>query len=287
MLRAERMRDAGSYAESADLFARAYRARPEAERADLTGEITVKSALADYRLARAEEPENLTLLEAQADLMREFIDARARSLGKGEASLVVAQMEEELEELLEVIEQRSRESEEAALVENGEKQPEPEPEPEPRIDEGPLPAAAALRPSTSSTDDRPPARGTAADFAILGTGLAFVAGGMPFLIGGAVNFAQLEDKADARLAELDADPDYTEEEREAYREGELQEWRSQWRSRATGMVVGGALATAAGVGLVTWAAIRLRRKRPGRQDERLALRGISVRLGRASVVLAF
>jgi hypothetical protein len=119
MARADRERAAGSHALSAALYAQAYRARPEAERADPVGETTLRNAMADYDLASATDPE-LELLEAQAELLDEFLVARrrARASAQIEHALEVPEVPQDLALALERLNVRIAEL------------PEPEPEPE-------------------------------------------------------------------------------------------------------------------------------------------------------------
>lgn len=79
---AEAKRAAGAHAEAAALYGQAYRARPEAERADAAGEAAVRNAMDDYEAATAKAPgeaPELELVEAQAELLAEFLDARTKA----------------------------------------------------------------------------------------------------------------------------------------------------------------------------------------------------------------
>lgn len=97
---AEAQREAGAHARAATLYTRAYRARPEADRADDLGLFIVKNAIADYRLALARTPstpeeteEHGVLLEQEAALLDDVI--RARRLGDLPPFIVEAELEAE------------------------------------------------------------------------------------------------------------------------------------------------------------------------------------------------
>jgi hypothetical protein len=88
------------------------------------------------------------------------------------------------------------------------------------------------------------------------------------LASGAWNLGNVARRGDELLALVDANGGGTPEMREAFR-GDVDEWREQWRGIGTGMVVGGAVLAAAGVGLTTWGVVRLRRGKRGVQQARV------------------
>lgn len=256
LIQAEDKRTAGAYAESAALYGQAYRARPEAERADQIGEITIRNAMADYDLAWASKPD-LALLEAQARLLEGFIAARkqAQANARAEGAGKVPDVPQDLVDELTNLDRRIAELREAERRPAEEQQePEVEQEPEPRVTPEPKP-----EPTTSPK----------LDAAILGVGLASLVGGIGLIAGGAWNFSKTEEHVDTQLAALDAEPLYTEEQRQTYRE-DLDQWRGQWRGVATGLVVGGAVLAAAGAGLASWGIVRMRKHRATRTRATLA-----------------
>lgn len=242
MVEAAAKRDAGAHAESAALFGRAYRARPLAERADDVGENTIRAAMTDYDLASSAQPE---LVEAQAELLREFIDDRRALLAAPNRGRKLPEAPQDLVEELARLEAlvAERRADQQAAAEAAAFQPEPEPEPEP-----------APAPAPTATVDRRPA------LALIGVGVASFAGGVALIGGGAWNRVQITERANARVAALDAEPRYTPEQRQAYGDT-LDQWRGKWRTISTVVIAGGSVLAAAGIGLTAYGVLRLRRAR--------------------------
>lgn len=96
--RADAEHDEGAYAEAAALFAKAYRARPQEQRADELGAFILRKAVAEYRLALASAPEgiaqlaeHLALLGQLTALLDDFV--RARPVGDLPAFVIEAEAE--------------------------------------------------------------------------------------------------------------------------------------------------------------------------------------------------
>lgn len=259
MVHAERKRAAGAYAESADLYGQAYRARPEAERADAIGEIMVRSAMADYDLASPSESD-LVLLEAEAGLLEDFLAARreAQAVARAKKARKVPEVPQDLVDELERLKAHIAELREAERKVAEEPEPEPAPalEPEPELE--PLPPSEPGRAPIPKSDA-----------AILGVGLASFVGGAALIGVGSSSFVQSGKTADAALDALDAEPEYTNAQRQTYRDG-LEDWQQEWRNFSTAFLVSGAVLAAAGMGLTSWGIVRMRKHR-SRAGSRAAL----------------
>lgn len=247
MVEAGAKRDAGAHAEAAALLGQAYRARLEQERADEVGENTVRAAMLDYELATSSEAE-LAVLEAQAELLREFLDARrhGQEAARAKRARKVPEVPDDLVAQLErldarIAELRAQQQAEAAAREEVE----------------PAPVSEADPPSTeqSSRD-----RGRTRDGLLLGFGLASLVGGAGLIGGGAWNFVRITERGNARVAALDAEPRYTVEQRLTYSQA-LDDWRAQWRGISTALVASGVFLAAAGLGLTAWGIVRMRKRR--------------------------
>jgi hypothetical protein len=253
--RADDRRAAGAYAESAALYGQAYRARPKEQRADQIGEITVRSAMTDYELALAVKPD-LALLEAEAQLLDEFLVARRKAQATAQAKHAkkIPEVPQDLVDELDRLKTRiaeQREGERKAVTEaatsEAELKPWPERKPEPSapIPVEPVPAPVASRKG---------------DAAIHGVGLGAVVGGTALIAGGAGTLVRTKESGDARLRALDADPRYTDAQRHAYRSA-LGDWQQHWRNTSTALVVTGAVLAATGIGLTSWGLVRVRKHR--------------------------
>lgn len=248
MREAEAKQGVGAYAESAALFAEAYRSRPPKKRADDVGEITVESALADYRLASEQAPADIELLEARAALLEEFLTAREQADPKA----VPQAMRDELEQVrtqIAELREAERRAREAAL--------EPEPTPQAAV-----PVDAPTSKTTNPTNPK-------VNATLLTLGLASVVGGTVVLAVGARNSSQIDARVDEQLAALAAVPEYTEQQRQEFRDA-VAAWEQDNRATARGMIVGGAVLAAAGVGLSAWGIHRMvkRRKQVGPRSAR-------------------
>lgn len=257
MLQAEDQRAAGAYAESAALYGQAFRARPQAQRADQIGEITLRNAMTDYDQAVAAKPE-VVLLTAQARLLDEFLAARreAQAAARAKKAKTVPEVPQDLVDELVRVEARIAELREEAERRAAEEAASQEVEP--------APASSA----TSQADEPPASRKV--ESAILGVGLASFVGGIGLIAGGAWNLGQTRKHVDAQLAALAAEPLYTDEQRQTYRAG-LTDWQQQWRGVSTGLIVGGAVLAAAGIGLTSWGVVRMRKHRAGSNGTRASL----------------
>jgi hypothetical protein len=88
--------------------------------------------------------------------------------------------------------------------------------------------------------------------AILGSGVAGLAGGVALLGGGVWTFAAADRRRDDQRSALDAN----EYPNEADHRAALDEWYQRGRRIATGLVVSGAVLTGVGLGLTAWWAVR-------------------------------
>ena len=244
--KAEEHRAAGRYAESAQAFAAAYESLGDQAQSGLRGEITIGNALDDYRRAQEQSPESLGLLFQESALLERYgkrLGGLPEELGKElervktrVADLHRAEEDRKAEERL-----AERRTAEKRLEEEQRAKPEPKTEPEP-------------------VEGAPRSR-RVATFAILGAGLVSVTGGTAMLASGAWNIANVRRRGDEKLAAIEAAPGGSEQERNALR-GDVEEWQGQWRRIGTGLAVGGAVLAAAGIGLSTWAVVRMRKDQP-------------------------
>jgi hypothetical protein len=253
--RADDRRAAGAYAESAALYGQAYRARPERQRADQIGEITIRSAMTDYELAWAARPD-LALLEAEAQLLEDFLEARRKAQATAQAKHAkkLPEVPQDLVDELDRLKTRiaeQRDGERKAVTEAA----TPEPELKPWAERKPEPSA----PIPVEPVPTPIAR-RKGDAAIHGVGLGAVVGGTALIAGGAGTLARTKEIGDARLRALDADPCYTDAQRHAYRSA-LGDWQQHWRNTSTALVVTGAVLAATGIGLTSWGIVRVRKHR--------------------------
>lgn len=135
MASAEERRAAKAYAEAAERFGQAFRARPEAARGDAEAEAAVRNALVDYEIASEQVGgDELAVRQAEAELLAEFLDARrkARAAAQIAHAVPVPEVPQDLVEALAALGARIDvliEEAEAARV-AAEQTPPPEPEPE-------------------------------------------------------------------------------------------------------------------------------------------------------------
>ena len=196
-------------------------------------------------LAREQPHLHVELLEARAALLEEFLTAREQADPKA----VPQAMRDELEQVRTQIGER-REAERRAR----EDVLEPEPTPQ---------AAIPVEAPTSKTTN-PKVNAT-----LLTLGLASVVGGTVVLAVGARNSSQIDARVDEQLAALAAVPEYTEGQRQEFRDA-IAAWEQDNRATARGMIVGGAVLAAAGVGLSAWGLVRIGHDRKHDQPSRTA-----------------
>jgi hypothetical protein len=277
--RAEAAREAEAHAEAAALWARAYRARPEPRRADPTGEITVRAAMADFELALEEAPDDPTLLRAQAELVREFVGVRTPEASPQDIIDALA----ELDARLVALEPRPPRSKPSRRDTTGSGTDVPEvPEPSLVITPTSRPTLELDSPrgvpSASNRARKPQRRSSRrVDRALVGLGVTSLATGAAGLAGGgwmlvathrrAVGYAQganatidVADGTDRTYAQWQHD----QQQIDAYRVA-LDEFKRDSNRNAALLLVGGSLLAATGIGLTTWGVLRLRAngRRPG------------------------
>lgn len=229
MAQAEQQRDSGDHAAAARSYAAAYRGSSQADQSGLLGELAIDNALSAYAKAREQDPEELAFLEEPEALLADFITVRAQAHGAGAAEVVPERLEHDLERLRADIEQLRADIERRS------------------------------RPSVVESPVEVPTQRRHAGEAILSGGVVALVGGAVLVGSGAWTVVTVNRRAEARLDELDRGT-YSEERRGEFR-AELSAWQDRWRRTSTGLVVAGSLLAAAGVGLTTWGAVRLRRDR--------------------------
>jgi len=246
---AEEHRVGGRYVESAQAFAAAYESLSERDQRGIKGEITIGNALDDYRHAQEKQPESLGLLFQEAALLERYgkrMGGLSEELGKELARVQArvvdlhrAEEERKAEERLAEEDRKAKERREAERRDAEEQELNGEPKP---------------------IDVAPQSR-RLASYAILGAGLVSVAGGTALVASGAWNLGNVERRRDVLLAALEANGGGTPQMREGLRD-EIEGWRNHWRGIGTGLAVSGGVLLAAGIGLTTWAAVRMRNDRP-------------------------
>jgi hypothetical protein len=207
----------------------------------------------EQSIARESDPvRRRKLLQGQRLLLDQFLlDVQAR---EGAADEIGEDVVAELETI-------GRAIDEALVAE--ERGPEVAPGPPSVIVEEQRPASPGSEEhqhearQAGTGEDRPRGRGKAAGV-ILGVGVVSVVGGTAMLVDGAWNLVHVRRRSDERLAAIDASDGGTPEMRDALR-GEITAWQEKWRGIGTGLAVGGAVLTAAGIGLATWGVVRMRR----------------------------
>lgn len=257
MARADAEREAGSHATAAALYADAYRARPPKNRADLTGEITIRNAIADYQLAIETNPGDVDLLKNEAELLREFIADRG-------ASPVPADIMEILHELDVML----------AAHESPQIQARHE-TPPPPAPTRPSSIARTESPMFERTAPQPViARDYKVTVSLLVVGVTAFAGGVAGISGGAWMLTETRTRYDAYVAAAEAATvaaearNRTEEQRQRDQKmidqyyADLHQFERGSRARATSLTIVGAILTTTGIGLMAWGAVRARGGRP-------------------------
>ena len=259
MARAEAYRAEGVYAKSARALTEAYAALGERDQGGAKGEITVNNAVDDFKLAQEQDPENVALLEEEAALLERFgTHAKRKGVLPEGLAEELARVKAKIDEVgaaAKAKAEEQRKADEAAKA-------EAEAKLQRKADEAAKAEAQrkAANEEVVGIEDRPSRR--KADAAIVGVGAVSVAGGVALVASGAWNIGNVRRRGDELLAAIDANEGGTPEMREALR-GDIEAWRKEWRGIGTGLVVGGAVLAAAGVGLTTWGVVRMRRGKQG------------------------
>ena len=253
----------GAHVEAARAYAKAFDAFARRAKADGKEKQAVSLAVDEFTAAQAQEPGSLALLEEEAALLERFVARVGDETAMVEERTRVKGRIEALKREQAEAERREREAaakEEEAREAKGTGQAGTEPE-----------AGAVV--VGGEDEPRPPRKGGAA---ILSVGVASVVGGVALVASGAWNLGNVRRRGDEKLAAIDANDGGTPEMREALR-GDIDEWRKEWRGIGTGLVVGGAVLAAAGVGLTTWGVVRMRRGKRRVQQARVVRPMISGR----------
>jgi hypothetical protein len=223
---------AGAHAEAARAYTKAFDAFAQRAQSDAKEKQAVSLAVDEFRLAQDAEPRSSVLLEEEAALLARFV---ARTQDDGALLEERLRVKERMEALkAEETETKPREQEQ---TEDIERRPEPEPD----------------------------GRSRRQAVAIVASGVVGILGGAAMVGAGAWTFGAADERRDAQLAMYDAD-EYPDED--GLRE-DLDQWYRRGRGIGTGLVVSGAVLSAAGIGLTAWGIVKMRRagKRPSARVE--------------------
>ncbi|MEM9457689.1 MAG: hypothetical protein AAGF11_26150 [Myxococcota bacterium] len=256
-------RERESFAESARSFVAAVEVLPEDEQVRLMAEIAINSAVDDYRLAQQREPGNMALLEEELAFLERLDRAYAKAGAGGMPPALVDELSRVRTGLAELRKGRQEQDKEAATNAEAAKRAEAARKAEAAKAAEAAREADALRSAeAASKGDQDAKRRRVADRAILGSGVVSFVGGTALLANGAWNLGNIRRRGDELLAEVEISTARTADDRAAVREG-VEDWQARWRGIGTGLVVGGAIAMAAGVGLTAWGAVRMRKRQTG------------------------
>lgn len=219
---------AGAHADAALAYAKAFEAYARRSTVDAKEKQAVSLAVDELKLAQEADPQSLALLEQEAALLERFI-AHPKRRGA-----VPEGMAEELARVKKAIEERRRQAEAQAEVGQSEE-------------------------SERSEEPEPDRRARREAVAILSSGVVGIVGGAALVGAGMWTYAAGDQRRDAQLAALE-DNDYLGEDGIRDRLGA---WHQRGRAIATGLTVGGAVLAGAGIGLVAWGAVKLRRAGEG------------------------
>ena len=213
---------AGAHAKAARAYAQAFDAFAQRAKTDAREKQAVSLAVDEFKLAQDAEPRSLVLLEEEASMLARFVARTQDDQALLEERLRVKERIEALK-----AEGGALGPHEPNQIEEVEQRPEPEP------------------------DGR--SRRQAAG--ILASGVVGILGGATLVGAGAWTFGAANERRDALLAVFDAG-EYPDEN--GLRD-DLDQWHRRGRGIGTGLVVSGAVLSAAGIGLTAWGAARMRR----------------------------
>lgn len=279
-------RERESFSESARSFVAAVEVLPEDEQVGLMAEIAINNAVDDYRLAQVREPGNMALLEEEL----EFLERLDRAYAKAGAEAMPPALVDELERVRTGLAElrRGRQGQGKEAVMNAEAAKRAEAARKTEAAEAAREADALRSAEAARKGDQEAKRRRVVDRAILGSGVVSFVGGTALVASGAWNLGNIRQRGDELLAEVESSTARTADDRAAVRE-QIEDWQARWRGIGTGLVVGGAVAMAAGVGLTAWGAVRMRKRQTGSRRasvvspivarERVGLQ-VTVRFGR-------
>jgi hypothetical protein len=257
MKEADEYQAEGAHRDSAVAYAAAYDALAERPTSDAKETLAVNLAVDEFKLAQEEQPESLILLLQEVALLKRYAARRGGELP--------AELAKEQDRVISRIDglrwtQEVATDARAARAEASRREAHRRAAAE-RYAAEQGESEAAPRPSDDVSTVNRPCACPQLDAAILGIGLASVVGGTALLANGLWNRGNVNRRGDELLATIGASAGGTPEARDSFRR-EVEAWQEPWRAIGTGLAVGGAVAAVAGIGLTTWGANRMvRRKR--------------------------
>ncbi|MEM9457380.1 MAG: hypothetical protein AAGF11_24585 [Myxococcota bacterium] len=267
--RARQQREAGDYAAAARSYAAAFDALSEPEQMGDSGTIMVDEATKDFARAQQQNPQDLALLNEEAALLERYQEVRARGYEKGLCDPIEPDFDEELKRVRRRIDKLHDNEKIRRLTEaNEEQQAKLNQFEAEKLDAEQIAAEQAARQQRAVSP--PPAEPEPvrlavhrADLALLSSGSLAVLGGTALIVVGAWDLDNVSKEA-ARLREtLDrapADNDPESDQTKADVSTQIKEWEQRYTRTGTAFVVSGAILAAGGIGLLTWGAIRHRRR---------------------------
>lgn len=282
----EAHRAAERYAESARMFATAYDALGERDQSGLKGKIAINNAVDDFRLAQDQDPGSIVLFEEEATLLERY--------GERKGEVPEGLVEELARVKMRIVDLRRMEAQRKTDVPQAqEKVNVADVQEEVKVADARRSVTAAVPKPEKNTmapqenaDELLPSRYTRtnrrADVTVLALGSGFLVSGTVLIANGSWNITHVIHRSRDLMAATAA-PKGDSELRVAYYT-DVAKWFSFWYGVGTGLVVGGAVLSATGIALTTWASVRLARAKRGRRPaSRIALmtsgRGLGFSLG--------
>lgn len=232
-------REAGDHASAARSFVAAYGALSAEERVGARGEFVVSAAVDDFRLAQQANPDDLSLLQEETEILEHFDQERTKARSEGRSEATPEWLLEELMRVRRRTEELARASR-ASQDDNSPQEQEAAPDVPPPV--VPPPDEKETNRKTRR-DDRPDRQ---LDVELLGGGLAAFVVGTSLIAGGAYGRANTRDETESNRYGL-----------------------------SNGLMITGVVATAAGIGLVGWGAVRMKKRNEQRVVARLLVPSVS------------